>query len=190
MSDRLYAATHKGLFTVDRASKGWEITRVDFLGENANMLLHDPRDGWLYVAFDHGHFGVKLHRSADGGQNWEECAVPEYPEFTDEDRRRQEDAGEVGAGRDFSSLKEIWELTSGGPDQPGLVWAGTIPGGLFRSTDRGSSWELVGSLWHRDERWQWFGGGKDHPGIHSVCVHPENSQHVTVGISCGGAWGL
>ncbi len=188
MSDRLYAATHKGFFTVDRAASGWRISRVDFLGQNANMLLHDPRDGSLYVALDHGHFGVKLHRSLDGGQTWEECPVPVYPEFTEEDKRKQAEAGEVGARRDFSSLKEIWELTPGGTDQPGLLWAGTIPGGLFRSTDRGNSWEMIRSLWDREERWQWFGGGKDHPGIHSVAVHPTNSRHITVGISCGGVW--
>lgn len=187
MSDRIYAATRKGLFTIERGSSGWQISNRRFIGENATMCLHDPRDGMLYAALDHGHFGTKLHRSVDGEQ-WEECAVPTYPEFTDEDRQKQADAGEVGARRDFSSLKEIWELTPGGPDQPGVLWAGTIPGGLFKSTDCGSSWELITSLWDRDERWEWFGGGKDHPGIHSVAVHPENSQHVTIGVSCGGAW--
>ncbi len=188
MSDRLYAATRKGFFTLDRKSSGWTISKVDFLGMNATMLLDDPRDGMLYVALDHGHFGVKLHRSPDGGQTWEECAVPQYPKFTDEDQKKQAESGEFGARRDFSSLQEIWELTPGGPDQPGVLWAGTIPGGLFRSADQGSSWQLVRTLWEREERWRWFGGGKDSPGIHSVAVNPADSQHVTVGISCGGAW--
>lgn len=188
MSDRFYAATHKGLFTVERSASGWAVTQVSFLGENATMLLHDPRDGMLYVALALGHFGVKLHRSSDGGKNWEECTVPVYPEFTDEDQQKQADAGEVGARRDFTKLHEIWELTPGGSDQPGLLWAGTIPGGLFRSSDRGSTWELVRSLWDRDERWMWFGGGKDSPGIHSIAVRAENRQHITLGVSCGGAW--
>lgn len=188
MSDRCYVATRKGLFTVDRHKAGWQISSVDFLGENATMLLHDPRDGMLYIALDHGHFGVKLHRSPDGGQHWEECTVPVYPDFTDEDKRKQAEAGEVGARRDFSTLHEIWELAPGGSDQPGLLWAGTIPGGLFRSADQGKSWELTRSLWDRPERWQWFGGGKDHPGIHSVMINPTDSQHITVGVSCGGVW--
>jgi hypothetical protein len=34
----------------------------------------------------------------------------------------------------------------------------------------------------------WFGGGYDYPGIHSICVDPRDSRHVTVGISCGGVW--
>ena len=37
-------------------------------------------------------------------------------------------------------------------------------------------------------REQWFGGGADHPGIHSVCVDPRDAKHVTVGVSCGGVW--
>jgi len=31
-------------------------------------------------------------------------------------------------------------------------------------------------------------GGKDHPGIHSVAVHPANSRHITLAVPCGGAW--
>lgn len=188
MSDLLHVATRKGLFTLQKKTSGWEISRVDFLGQNATMVLHDPRDSTLYCALDHGHFGVKLHRSEEAGETWQEVAVPVYPEFTEADRAKQAEAGQTDPRRDFSSLNEIWELTPGGTDQPGTLWAGTIPGGLFRSSDRGDSWELVTSLWDRKDRWQWFGGGKDSPGIHSVAVHPQNSQHITVGISCGGVW--
>ena len=188
MSDQIHLATRKGLFTLHRSSSGWKADPIQFEGQNCNMLRFDRRDDTLYIAFDHGHFGVKLQRSRDGGKTWDECSVPEYPELTDADRAKQEEAGEVGARRDFSSLKEIWELTPGGTDQPGRLWAGTIPGGLFVSDDCGASWSLVESLWNLDARWEWFGGGKDHPGIHSVSVHPENSDHVIAGISCGGVW--
>lgn len=188
MSDRIHLATRKGLVTLDRTPTGWSVGKVDFIGQTCNMLVFDRRDRTLYVAFDHGHFGVKLQRSTDEGNTWEECGVPVYPEFTENDRKKQEEAGEVGARRDFSSLKEIWELTPGGADQPGVLWAGTIPGGLFRSDDAGQTWKLTESLWHREERWKWFGGGKDHPGVHSVCVHPQHSDRITVGISCGGVW--
>jgi hypothetical protein len=54
--------------------------------------------------------------------------------------------------------------------------------------DRGSSWELVQTLSDRPERKEWFGGGAELPGIHSVCVNPQDSRHVTVGVSCGGVW--
>ena len=40
------------------------------------------------------------------------------------------------------SLKLIWALEPGGADQPGVIWCGTLPGGLFKSEDGGDSWAL------------------------------------------------
>jgi hypothetical protein len=77
MSDRLLVSTRKGLFTVSRQARRWEITAVDFLGDNVSITLADRRDGRLYAALDHGHFGVKVHRSTKTG--WEEIAAPAYP---------------------------------------------------------------------------------------------------------------
>jgi hypothetical protein len=45
------------------------------------------------------------------------------------------------------STVRIWALETGGADEPGVLWCGTIPGGLFRSADSGSSWELNRQLW-------------------------------------------
>ena len=59
---------------------------------------------------------------------------------------------------------------------------------MFKSRDRGQSWELVRSLWDVPQRAEWFGGGYDTPGIHSICVDPRNSRHLLVGVSCGGVW--
>ncbi len=171
MSDQLHVATRKGLFTAKRSSAGWKVSDTAFLGDPVTIVLDDPRDGTLYAALNLGHFGVKLHRSDDRGKSWQEQTSPAYPEVPD------------GA-----SLHQIWELTPGGADEPGVLWAGTIPGGLFRSDDRGSSWSLIESLWNRPERQKWFGGGYDQPGIHSVCVDPRDSKRVTVGVSCGGVW--
>ena len=77
MSDKILVSTRKGLFTVSRNGRPWEITGADFLGDNVTLTLTDSRDGRHYAALDHGHFGVKLHRSTANG--WEEIAVPAYP---------------------------------------------------------------------------------------------------------------
>ncbi len=175
MSDRLLVATRKGLFELQRLQRGWTIASSAFLGEPVSMCLRDPRDGAVYAALALGHFGVKLHRSDDGGKRWREVAVPIYPKGKDD----------VAKG---DSLALLWSLESAGPDQPGSLWAGTIPGGLFRSDDRGATWSLNEPLWHRPERKEWVGGGYDQPGIHSICVDPRNSRHLTVGVSTGGAW--
>ncbi len=185
MSDRIWAGTRKGLFRIERAADAeWNIADVAFLGDPVSMLCADERDGALYAALDHGHFGAKLHRSDDGGTTWGEIATPAYPE-------RPADADDVDAVRQTPlewKLSKVWELTPGGADQPGRLWCGTIPGGLFRSDDRGASWELVRSLWDHPDRKRWFGGGADLPGIHSVSVHPGASSDVTVAVSCGGVW--
>lgn len=185
MSDRLLAATRKGVFSIERSPTGWKIARAAFLGDSSPMLMRDPRDGAMYVALGHGHFGSKLHRSLDDGETWQEIAAPKYPE---------KPAGEPDVLNPHTqkpipwSLELIWALEPASPAEPGALWCGTIPGGLFRSPDRGESWELVRSLWDHPGRRKWFGGGFELPGIHSICVDPRDGRKLTVGVSCGGAW--
>ncbi len=185
MSDRLHLSTRKGLFTLERTNNAWEIADVAFLGLPVTMSLADARDGTWYAAIDHGHFGTHLHRSSDEGKQWDEIAVPQFPEGETVPQRMPDWDNPTTKP---AALSEIWALEPGGEDQPHLLWCGTIPGGLFSSKDKGESWQLNEPLWNREERQQWFGGGKDDPGIHSIAIDPRDSQHVTVSISCGGVW--
>ncbi len=172
MNDRAWIATRKGLFELRRADQGWRIERISFLGEPVSMLLPPQDDGHMLAALNLGHFGVKLHASDDAGANWHEVATPTYPEQP-----------AAAAGPPWK-LVQVWSLEAA----HGTVWAGTLPGGLFRSGDFGQSWQLVESLWRRPERAEWFGGGYDVPGIHSICPHPRHAGEVLAGISCGGVW--
>lgn len=183
-SSRCHVATRKGLFTVERSAAGWSIRNASFLGDNCTLAMHDPRTGDVFAALNHGHFGVKMHRSPDGGATWTEIATPQYPPKPADYVPK---APVEGTPPDWA-LKLVWALTPGGSDEPGVIWCGTLPGGLFRSSDNGDSWELNRVLWDDPRREQWFGGGADQPGIHSICVDPRNSKHVTLGISCGGVW--
>lgn len=184
MSTRCHVATRKGLFTLERGRSGWAIGRTAFLGDNCTIAMHDPRSGDLLVALNHGHFGVKMHRSRDGGATWQEIATPTYPEKPADYVPK---TPVEGSPPDWS-LKLVWSLAPGGADEPGVIWCGTLPGGLFRSGDGGDSWELNRPLWDDPLREEWFGGGADYPGIHSICVDPRDSRHVVIGISCGGVW--
>src|SRR5204863_106911 len=85
------------------------------------------------------------------------------------------------------SLDQMWVFEAD-PREPQALWCGTMPCGLFRSTNGGDSWRLLRPLWDKPERRQWFGGGYDFPGIHSICVDPRDPRRVLVGVSCGGAW--
>ena len=177
MSERAFLSTRKGLFELTCQGTQWEVGERHFLGEPVSMALHDARDGTLYAALHLGHFGVKLHRQDAGSAAWTEIATPAYPAKPD---------GSADPVEWKNRL--IWSLEAGGSDQPGMLWAGTLPGGLFRSLDRGDTWELVRSLWDVPQRSEWFGGGYDVPGIHSISVDPRNSAHVLVAVSCGGVW--
>ncbi|WP_146443969.1 WD40/YVTN/BNR-like repeat-containing protein [Botrimarina colliarenosi] len=190
MSTRIDVATRKGLFTFRRGAAGWDIDRVAFLGNNLSMSLVDQRDGAAYAAVDEGHFGCHLHRSRDYGATWEEIAAPAFPAgATVIDRMPTEPGGDdEPVPRKPAALSEIWSLEPGGPDEPGVLWCGTIPGALFRSDDHGDTWRLVDSLWDRAERDQWFGGGKDDPGVHSIVVDPRDPLRLALGVSCGGVW--
>src|SRR6266513_1720468 len=107
MSSRIFVATKKGLFTVKRQAgkqSKWEISHIAFLGDPVSAVLPDSRDGSIYAALNLGHFGVKLHRSTDGGENWEECVVPIYPKQSEAYTNQSED----GSGNSSSeSLKQI-----------------------------------------------------------------------------------
>ncbi len=186
MSDRFFAGTRKGFFRFERQGDGrWKQVSDSFMGIQVPSILPDARDDTLYAAIEHGHFGIKVHRSSNWGDSWEELDPPKFPE-------KPEDAPVVkDAFRQVEvpwNLEKLWIMESGGDDKPGLLWAGSVPGGLFKSEDRGDTWELNRPLWDMPERAKWAGGGYDFAGIHSICVDPRDSNYVSVGISCGGVW--
>src|SRR5260370_35585388 len=124
MSDRLVVSTRKGLFAVERERGVWRITKADFLGDNVTLALHDPRSGHDYAVLNHGHFGVKLHRSKNGG--WEEIAAPAYPPNPEGLIDRD------GWGQDLPyGLLNIFPLEAGGTPLDGRQGVGASTGGTF-----------------------------------------------------------
>lgn len=179
---RWLVGTRKGLFTVEGEGAKASIVREDFLGDNVPLVRRDERDGAIYAVLDHGHFGVKLHRKDAGAEEFVEVAVPAYPPkpegFVDKDM--------WGREREWAT-KNIWALEPA-LDRDGALWCGTMPGGLFRSEDRGATWALNEPLWNHPTRTKWNGGGADHTAIHSICVDPRDPRAVVVAVSSGGVW--
>ena len=182
---RLLVGTRKGLFVVNNQ----QIAAHHFAGEPVSQVLVNPHDQSWLVALNLGHFGVKLHKSIDEGKTWTALAAPAFP------------AKPALGDADFVTFKDdpipwnvelIWSLSAGGASEPNTLWAGCMPAGLFKSTNGGQSWALNMQLWRDPRRQLWMGGGNDFPGIHSIVVDPrqdaDHSQHLTLGISCGGVW--
>lgn len=180
MSERAWVATRKGLFELRRSRSGWNVAAVSFLGEPVSAVLPpDPAAPArpMIAALNLGHFGVKCHASDDQGKTWHEVATPHFPPQPPE------------AKDDVAwTLVQIWTLAGKGDD----VWAGTLPGGLFRSRDGGRSWQLNEPLWTDPRRREWGGGGYDFPGIHSIVLDARDGdpqrRRVRIGVSTGGVW--
>lgn len=174
MSDRLLVGARKGLFEIVRRRRGWDVEEAHFVGDPVSAAL--ARSGVTFAALDLGHFGAKLWRR-EGNGAWRELPAPSFPvkpEHAVDDPHPW-------------SLGKIWSIEPGGVD--GRLWAGTMPGGLFRTDDDGDTWRLSEALWFMPERQKWLGvAGGEQPGISSVLVHPRNPADIRLGISTAGVW--
>jgi len=106
-----------------------------FSNHNGGWIGFGPHDGLLYLGL------------GDGGGGG------------DDDTGH----GSIGNGQATANLLgAILRIDIDVPaDEPGVLWAGTLPGALFRSDARGESWQLNDALWHDPRRQEWWGGGYD-----------------------------
>lgn len=206
---RLILGTRKGTLILDKKAGSWVPRPIAHAGLSISYAAADPRDGTLWVAMDHAHWGPKLSRSKDDGATWDHLNDIGYPKgarYVEQHLPTPDQLPEAErptAYKDATLLK-VWVLGFGGADEPGTIHAGTLPGGLFTSRDGGSSWELNRPLWDHESRGgdlskgeatsknQWGGTpaaaayGEFVPGIHSVVVDPRDSRRILVAVSCAG----
>ncbi len=210
MSDMILLGTRKGSVIVERKNGHWQPRPITHAGIPVCYAARDPRDGTLWASLDHGHWGTKLSRSRDNGATWEEVTSIKYPKGaryivkylpTDD---FDPDAPTAAPEYADASVYKIWNISFGHASQPGRLYAGTIPGGLFVSDDGGESWELNLPLWNHESRGgdlfageatsenKWHGTpasmeyGVFEPGIHSIFVDPRDANHLYVAVSTAG----
>lgn len=211
MSDRILLGTRKGTLLIHRDGGRWRPGPLAHAGVSIAFAACDPRDGTLWSSLDHGHWGPKLSRSKDGGATWEQAPSIAYPEgarFVAQQLPLPDDDGAAPTARGpeyrDAKLLKTWFIAFGTSDQPGTIYAGTIPGGLFTSRDGGESWELQRPLWNHESRGgdlfageatsenRWGGTpaavayGEFAPGIHSIVVDPRDPKHLYVAVSSAG----
>jgi photosystem II stability/assembly factor-like uncharacterized protein len=170
----LMIGTRKGLWTAtsdDRET--WTLDGPDEVRGEVHSVAIDKRspNPRLFMASRSWHWGPQILHSDDGGTTWQRGKGGNAVAFP-------EDTGR--------SLESVWSIAPS-PTEPDVVWAGSEPSALFRSEDRGESFEMVRSLWDHPHREQW-GAGFGGQAIHTLLPHPTDPQQVTVAMSTGGVY--
>jgi photosystem II stability/assembly factor-like uncharacterized protein len=169
MSDRvrLLVGTRKGAFLVDgmRGSTEWAINGPLCEGWPIHDMTWDPTTGSIYAAGASPWYGPAVFRSDDDGTTWTHSSEG------------------LTYGDDGPKLTTVWNVT---PSAVGL-FAGVEPAGLFRSADRGATWNHVAALREHPStpEWQPGQGGLI---LHSIVVDPADGQRLWVGISAVGTF--
>ncbi|WP_343061423.1 exo-alpha-sialidase [Nocardioides luti] len=173
MDTVLLIGTRKGLWIgrSDEARLDWEFTGPHFDMEEVYSCMVDTRGATprLLAGASSSWLGPQVRISDDLGATWQETpnGAIRFPE---------------GSG---ATLERVWQLAPGAED--GMVYAGTEPGAVFRSSDGGETFALEQALWDHPHRPDWqagFGG----QAFHTVLPHPSDPQSVTAALSTGGVY--
>src|SRR3982074_3446604 len=162
----LSIGTKKGLFVAEAAKTRRRFTLRGPFGSGVAVYtaLIDKRGSpRLYASSCNAFFGMKVLVSTDLGKKFKE--TKSAPAFPKEDGR---------------ALANIWSLEPG-YDKKDLL-CGVEPASLFRSSDRGDSWEMVGGISNHEHARKW------QPGNGGLCMHTimRDGKRVHLGISTGG----
>ena len=147
MGVAVIVGTEKGaaLLRADDAREVWTVDALQLPGWIVTASTRDAR-GRFYVGVTSDVYGVTILTSEDL-EAWEPVAEP--PRYTPADRGNSEHNRIIRAsdpqGRmqaEQRHVDQIWRLHAAGD----VLYAGVSEAGLFRSIDRGASWEALHGL--------------------------------------------
>jgi len=164
--------TKKGAyrFKSGAARERWRMIGHDFSGQPVYHLAFDPRDGKsLFAAINATWGGPRIEVSRDLGVTWKTAKNPAFS---------------AGSPLTFS---RTWHIEPSHASDPSVVWCGTEPAALFRSEDRGMTWEGVAGLNDHPERVPWSPGGGG-LGLHSIAIDAADPRSMMIGISAAGVY--
>jgi photosystem II stability/assembly factor-like uncharacterized protein len=191
----LLAGTMKGAFVLrsDKQRQEWEVGGPYFPGRAIYALAYDDRNGRqrLWAAVNSSYWGSYLSSSNDFGKTWTEPETygVKFPQNEPTPAAPMQDANPATnpAANAELSLKQIWQIALGHPDEPDTLYCGVEPAALFKSTDAGESWSLVKGLYDHPHRSQWMPGGGGLC-LHTILPDPSNNKRLFVAISTGGVY--
>jgi len=170
----LLVGTTKGAFilrsNINRSR--WEVGGPYFHGHAVYALAYDDRAGEHRLwASTQSFWGTTLRSSEDFGRIWtnpQEATI-----------RFPADTG--------LSLKNIWQISLGRPDEPNVLYCGVEPAALFESHDAGETWSFVRGLFDHPHRPRWVPGNGG-LALHTIVLDPADKQRMYVAISSGGVY--
>ncbi len=170
----LLVGTTKGAFVLrsNRQRTRWEVGGPYFHGYAVYAMAYDNRLGQHRVwASTQSYWGTLLRSSDDFGKSWTNPreATIRFPADTG------------------LSLKNIWQISLGRPEEPNVLYCGVEPAALFETHDAGETWSLVRGLFNHPHRprWQPGNGGL---ALHTIVLDPAESRRMYVAISAGGVY--
>ena len=180
--------TDKGgmLLRSDDAREHWELGELGFRGWRVTSAARDP-DGRTYLAVALESFGNAVLAS-DDLENWQQLEAA--PRYAPGDRGNRDHNRSISSTAPMGltdteprHVDQIWKLHCAGD----VLYAGVSEAGLFRSDDRGKSWQPVLGLNEHETRPEW------QPGFGGLCLHSllsdaRNPERLWVGISSFGVF--
>ena len=171
----LMVGTVKGafIFRSDRARGEFQIAGPYFKGQEvfSAAYLPDYKSPRMLMGVKSQHWGSTVSWSDDFGASWNEPAEGnvKFP---------------ISSGL---SLNSIWALEPAPLLGPNVVFAGADPAALYRSDDRGETFQPNEALLNHAERPFWM------PGFGGLCLHtvlpdPRDPNRIIVGISSAGIY--
>ena len=170
----LLVGTTKGAFILrsNAQRSRWEVGGPYFHGHSVYAMAYDNRgDQHRIWASTASYWGTLLRSSDDFGKSW---TNPQQAPI-----RFPADAG--------VSLKNIWQIALGRPEEPNVLFCGVEPAALFETRDAGETWSLVQGLFDHPHRPRWMPGNGG-LALHTIVLDPGDKQCMYVAISAGGVY--
>ena len=171
----LLVGTVKGAFLLRSNSdrSRWDVAGPYFHGQAIYAMAYDGRDGGRRLwASTSSYWGTYLRSSDDFGRVWTNPLEAQI--------RFPVDSG--------ASLKNIWQICLGRPEQPKALYCGVDPAALFESSDGGETWSLVRGLFDHPHRPRWVPGNGGLC-LHTILLNPVEQERMLVAISAAGVYG-
>jgi serine/threonine protein kinase len=170
----LFVGTTKGAFILRSNAQRcrWDVGGPYFHGHSVYAMAYDARGGQHRIwASTQSYWGTLLRSSDDFGKSW-----------TNPRQSPVRFPPEAGV-----SLKNIWQITLGRPEEPNVLYCGVEPAALFETRDAGETWSLVRGLFDHPHRPRWMPGNGG-LALHSIVLDPADAQRMYVAISAGGVY--